>query len=171
MLLEVRENGVTVSDSMARALDAMRRQPDNQPAAHVGDGAPPENPDTPGHAPEIQPARVSEGPTRSGPALEPENSIIEHGGSSLKDFENKRKLDTGGVCPKNDSFKSSEPDEKRLQHVLEKFASEMRVETPDGPGKITEISHRGPRLIVLLDDEIGSRPYDPSDVEPMNAPF
>jgi hypothetical protein len=63
------------------------------------------------------------------------------------------------------------PDEQTLRHVLKRYGSGMRVQTPDGPGEVKEIDHRGPRIVVMLDDDIATRPYAPEDVDPDEAPF
>jgi P4 family phage/plasmid primase-like protien len=165
VLLEVRDDGVTVTDSMARALDAMRRDTDNQPPAHAGDGAQPKPSDTPDEAPEMQPAGVRHSETSTDRALDSENP-------RSQDFEKERDSDTGGTCPKKGAFQSSErEDEQVLRDVLKRYGSGMRVQTPDGPGEVKEIDHSGPRIVVMLDDDIATRPYAPEDVEPHEAPF
>jgi hypothetical protein len=113
----------------------------------------------------MQPAGVRHSETSTDRALDSENP-------RSQDFEKERDSDTGGTCPKKGAFQSSErEDEQVLRDVLKRYGSGMRVQTPDGPGEVKEIDHSGPRIVVMLDDDIATRPYAPEDVEPHEAPF
>lgn len=162
VLPAVADRGVTVTGSMAQSLDAMRRDVENTPAAHAGDGA--HRSDTPQEAPEVQPAGVREAKTSADGALDAENP-------ALKDFEKAEELDTGGACPKRSAFQSSESEHDARAKATMQYASGDRVQTPDGHGHVQEIDYAQGRLIVKLDDATGGTPYPLGEVEPADAPF
>jgi P4 family phage/plasmid primase-like protien len=169
---KVRREGVTETESMAGALESIRRHPTNdlptrgRPASsapsssnHSGDGTAGVPEEDTSLSAQTEGGRSRNAKHESVSGAESGNTPSTDGGEGhSQNFEKEEGSDTRGTCPRSDAFQSFERGDP--------------VETPDGAGTVKERRPGDPPTVLVSFDHGPSRRYSPDSLSRQDeAPF
>ena len=168
VIQKVKRSGVTETDSMAAALERIRRHPTNDlPTRGAPQSANPQGDSAPGvpvSDTSVQAPRDEgrpENPPQAG-VSDPQtpNEAKTHGGEGYtQDFEKEEGSDTQGTCPRSRAFQSFERGDP--------------VQTPtDGKGQVKELREGDPPTVIVSFESGPSKRYAPDRLTAIDeAPF
>lgn len=183
VLPKVQREGVTETQSMADALESIRRHPTNDLSTP---GPSRETSQTGGEStPNVTESNAKTRPTEGAPASpERGEQTLEHpedeigtelsgdsstenansshqgrGGGYAQDFEKEEGLDTGDPCPKSDTFQSFEPGDSGFQPG-------DPVKTPGGTGTVKQLRPGSPPKVLVSLDHGPEKRYNPDSLTP-----